>query len=286
MEKLSIGGIFAILLVLVVVVGGFSSVYTVDEGKRGVITRNGALTGTAEPGMGFKMPFVDSVNEISIQSQTRTYGERSAYSRDQQSATMGFSVTYHIPAGKVVDVYQKYRDIEGLNAAVVDRLSLGRLETVFGQFNAESAIQKREQLVAALRKAITDSIPDGIVVIDGVEVEDISFSKAYDEKIESRMAEEIEVTKRQQSWEKEKIDADITKTRADAAAYEKEAMAKAEAASIRAKGLAEAEAINAKGKALRDNPALVDLTYAEQWNGVSPTTVVPNSSITGLNIGK
>lgn len=282
--EISIKGILGIFLVLILVAVGISSAYTVEEGSRGVITRNGAVIGTAEPGFAFKAPFVDSVNEISVQSQTRTYGERSAYSRDQQAATMGFSVTYHIPAGKVLDVYRKYHDVAGLNAAVVDRLALGRLETVFGQFNAESAIQKRAELVAALRKAISDSIPDGIVIIDGVEVEDISFSKAYDEKIESRMAEEIEVTKRQQSWEKEKIDADITKTRADAAAYEREKMANAEAASIRAKGLAEAEAINAKGKALRDNPALVDLTYAERWNGITPTTVVPNSSITGLNI--
>lgn len=284
--EISVKGILGIILVLVLAIAGFTSVYTVEEGARGVITRNGALIGTAEPGMDFKAPFVDDVQEISIQSQTRTYGERSAYSRDQQAATMGFSVTYHVPAGKVVDVFQKYRNIEGLNAAVVDRLALGRLETVFGQFNAESAIQKREQLVAALRKAISDSIPDGIVIIDGVEVEDISFSKAYDEKIESRMAEEIEVTKRQQSLEKEKIDSEITKTRADAAAYEREAMANAEASAIRSKGLAEAEAINAKGKALRDNPALVDLAYAEKWDGVSPTTVVPNSSITGLSIGK
>lgn len=282
--EISIKGILGIFLVLILVAVGISSAYTVEEGYRGVITRNGAVIGTAEPGFAFKAPFIDSVNEISVQSQTRTYGERSAYSRDQQAATMGFSVTYHIPAGKVLDVYRKYHDVEGLNAAVVDRLALGRLETVFGQFNAESAIQKRAELVAALRKAISDSIPDGIVVIDGVEVEDISFSKAYDEKIESRMAEEIEVTKRQQSWEKEKIDADITKTRADAAAYEREKMANAEAAAIKAKGLAEAEAINAKGKALRDNPALVELTYAERWNGITPTTVVPNSSITGLNI--
>lgn len=282
--EISIKGILGIFLVLVLVAAGISSGYTVDEGNRGVITRNGAVTGTAEPGLGWKTPFIDSVNEISVQSQTRTYGERSAYSRDQQAATMGFSVTYHIPSGKVLDVYRKYHDVAGLNAAVVDRLALGRLETVFGQFNAESAIQKRAELVLALRKAISDSIPDGIVIIDGVEVEDISFSKAYDEKIESRMAEEIEVTKRQQSWEKEKIDADITRTRADAAAYEREKMANAEATSIRAKGLAEAETINAKGKALRDNPALVELTYAEKWNGITPTTVVPNSSITGLSI--
>jgi regulator of protease activity HflC (stomatin/prohibitin superfamily) len=32
--------------------------YTVDQGERGVILRNGAVVGTAEPGLHFKMPLI------------------------------------------------------------------------------------------------------------------------------------------------------------------------------------------------------------------------------------
>ena len=33
-----------------------SSWYTIDQGERGVILRNGAVVGTAEPGLNFKAP--------------------------------------------------------------------------------------------------------------------------------------------------------------------------------------------------------------------------------------
>ena len=51
-------------LVGLTVLGG--SWYTVDSGYRGVQTRNGAVTGVAEPGLGFKMPLIDKVIDIVI----------------------------------------------------------------------------------------------------------------------------------------------------------------------------------------------------------------------------
>jgi hypothetical protein len=50
-------------LAALTVIGG--SWYTVGEGYRGVQLRNGAVVGTAEPGLGFKMPVIDSVVDIS-----------------------------------------------------------------------------------------------------------------------------------------------------------------------------------------------------------------------------
>lgn len=282
--EISIKGILGILLVLVLVAAGISSGYTIDEGERGVILRNGKAVGTAEPGLGWKTPFITSVQTIDITTQKQQYNPFNAISGDQQKATMSVSISYHVPADKVLLVYQKYGSISNLQSAVIDRLTRGKLTVIFGQYTAESAVKQGEKLASDLQKAITSEIPNGVVVIDGVNIEGISYSDEYNQRIESRQAEEIEVTKRQKSLEKERIDKEITQTKADATAYEREALANADAAAIKAKGLAEAEAINAKGKALRDNPALVDLTYAEKWNGITPTTVVPNSSITGLNI--
>ena len=64
------GGIAALVgIVALTVVGG--SWYTVGEGYRGVALRNGAVVGTSEPGLGFKMPIIDSVVDISVQSQAQ-----------------------------------------------------------------------------------------------------------------------------------------------------------------------------------------------------------------------
>jgi regulator of protease activity HflC (stomatin/prohibitin superfamily) len=68
-------------LTALTVLGG--SWYTVGEGYRGVALRNGAVIGTSEPGLGFKMPIIDSVVDISVQSQARQYENMLSYSRGE-----------------------------------------------------------------------------------------------------------------------------------------------------------------------------------------------------------
>ena len=41
---------------LALVMVALSSWYTVDQGERGVVLRNGAVVSEAEPGLGFKIP--------------------------------------------------------------------------------------------------------------------------------------------------------------------------------------------------------------------------------------
>ena len=46
----------------------FGSWYTIDQRERGVILRNGRLIGTATPGLGFKLPLVDNVVKVSLET--------------------------------------------------------------------------------------------------------------------------------------------------------------------------------------------------------------------------
>ena len=62
----AIAGVIVLLLVL-------GSWYTVDQTERGVLLRNGAVVGTAQPGLGFKMPVMDSVEKISVRTATYTW---------------------------------------------------------------------------------------------------------------------------------------------------------------------------------------------------------------------
>lgn len=276
--KMVVGSIIG-LIALSAVIG---SAYVIDEGKRGVVLRNGAFVEVVEPGLHFKYPFVDDVKEIDVRTQSRLFPKKSAYTSDQQTADMAFSIAYRIPVDKVLEVYQKYGTIEVFQAKVIDRVAMGQIENVFGQYTAEKAIKGRADLVKAYQEAVTANVV--IAEIESVQVEDIEFSKDYEDNISKRMAAEVQVLERTQNLEKERIEKQIRQQQTDAEAYNKERMAEADAKAIRSKGLAEAEAITAKGKALRDNPSLVDLAYAEKWNGVTPITVVPNSSITGLNV--
>ena len=60
----AIGGAVVIGLTALTILGG--SWYTVDQGERGVMLRNGAITGVSEPGLGFKLPIIDRVVDIDV----------------------------------------------------------------------------------------------------------------------------------------------------------------------------------------------------------------------------
>jgi regulator of protease activity HflC (stomatin/prohibitin superfamily) len=270
--------VIAGVLALVTVLGIFGSFYTVEQTERGVLLRNGALVEVVEPGLSFKIPFIDKVETISLQSMTTSYEGLDAYSKDQQPAKLTVSVSWHVNAGEVQSVYTKYKTLDSLVNRVVSRQVPTQVENVFGQFNAVSAVQQRVTLVADLQKAIRASVGTD-VVIDSVQLENIDFSNKYEAAIADRMDAEVKVKTKDQELQKEKIEAQITVTKAQATADSTLANARATATATRIQGDAEADAIRAKAKALAENASLVELTKAERWNGQLPTTMLPNAAL-------
>ncbi|MGF9566524.1 prohibitin family protein [Neorhizobium sp. BT27B] len=272
----------------------FGSWYTIDQGERGVVLRYGAIAGTAEPGLGFKLPIIDSIVRISVQSQAAIYSNMDAYSRDQQPATMKLSVNYRIQVDQVATVYEQFGSEAGLLSRLVERRVFEESKTVFGRFNAVTAIQERGRLNQEIADAIQAGVK-GPVIVDSVQIENIDFSDAYEASIEQRMLAEVEVQRLRQNAEREKVQAEITVTRANANADARRAdaqaqadavrlQAQADAEAIRVRGEAEADAIKARGDALKDNPGLVSLTQAERWNGQLPTTMVPNGAVPMIDV--
>jgi regulator of protease activity HflC (stomatin/prohibitin superfamily) len=268
---MGVGGAVVAGLIALTVVGG--SFYTVDQGERGVILRNGAVVGTAEPGLGFKLPIVDSVREINVQTQARVYEKVMVYSRDQQNANLQVSVNYRLATDQVEKIYSEFGGQDGIVSRLLDRQVPEEVKNVFGKFNAVTAIQERERLSREVQESIQKAASNTMMIVESVQIENIDFSDAYEQSIEQRMLAEVEVQKVQQNAEREKVQAEIAVIQA-----------KAEADAVKLKGDAEAHAINARGKALRDNPSLVELVQAEKWDGKLPTTMVPGQTVPFINV--
>ncbi len=279
---LSIAGAIAVLLGITII---FGSWYTIDQGERGVVLRNGRIIGTASPGLGFKMPLIDSVVRISVQSQLLKYDKQSTYSRDQQTAEIRLSVSIRATESNVDDLYAQYGGLQGAIDRLISPKVYEELKTVFGQYNAVTAIQERARLNTDVRNAITKAA-QGLVTIENVQIENIDFSDAYEKSIEQRMLAEVEVQKIRQNAEREKVSAEITVTQATAQANAVRQRAQAEAEAIKLRGEAEAAAISARGKALGDNPHLVTLVQAERWDGKLPVTMVPGGAVPMITVGK
>jgi regulator of protease activity HflC (stomatin/prohibitin superfamily) len=276
---------FAIAAALLALVTLMGSWYTVDETERGVLLRNGALVKVVEPGLSFKIPFIETVKFISVQSNATTYQGLQAYSKDQQTATLNVSVSWHVLPAEVDKVYMQYQDLDGLVSRLISRQVPTQVENVFGQYNAVSAVQNRGKFVNDVTRAIKEAIA-GPVVIDGVQIENIDFSDDYERSIALRMKAEVEVKTREQMLATEQVEAQIVVTRAQAEADSRVAQAKADAEATRLRGEAEADAIKAKTLALSSNPALIELTKAERWDGKLPTTMLPNDALPFIEAGK
>jgi len=278
-----IAAIFAVIIAIFGITALLGSWYTVDQGERGVMLRNGAIIGTAEPGLGFKMPIIEKVVDIDVRTQAKVYENILAYSRDQQTAGLTVSVNFRVPADAVATVYEEYGSVGGLASRLLDRKVMDETKNIFGQFNAVTAIQDRSRLVAEVQMRIQEAVV-GPIIIESVQIENIDFSDAYENSIEQRMLAEVEVQKVRQNAEREKVQAEIKVIQAEATAKARVAQAKAEAEAITLKGNAEAEAINARGKALKDNPSLIDLVSAERWDGKLPTTMVPSAAVPFVSV--
>lgn len=256
--------------------------YTVDQGERAVLLRNGAYVATVGPGLHFKAPWIDEARTISVQTQTRSYEKVNSYSADQQPADINVSVTFHADPDRVDALYARFGSptIPAVTTRLIDPHVNQELKVVFGRYTAVKAIQDRAGLNTDAFNAIKASLAGNPeIVLESVQIENIEFSQQYVQSIEARMQAEIEVQRIQQQYQQQEVQARITVVNAQAAADARVATAKAEAQAIQLRGEAEASAIRARGEALKQNPDLVALTSAEKWNGVLPTTMVPGGAM-------
>ncbi|HET8984224.1 MAG TPA: prohibitin family protein [Trueperaceae bacterium] len=274
------------IVAIVVAAIAFGSFFTIDQGYRGVVLRLGAFARVADPGLGLKLPFIDRVVRIRVQTNSKVYDRMEAYSRDQQLAELRLSVTYRIVPEMVNEVYSQFGSEDGLVSRLIDRRVNELAKTVFGRFNAVEAIQMRGSLNQQVSDSIIAVIDQNVVVIESVQIEDIAFSSAYEQSVEARMMAEVEVQRRTQELEQQRIQAQIVVTQAQGAADARVAEARAQAEATILAGDAEASAIRVKGEALRDNPQLIALITAENWNGVLPTTMLPGGTIPFIDLGQ
>src|ERR1700731_5386630 len=158
----------AVVVALFIALGSW---YTVDQTERGVVLRNGAVIGTAQPGLGFKLPLFDSVEKVSVRTTTYTWDKMNSYSYDQQPADLKISVTLRAAPEKVADLYAKFGRLDAAVNQVVSPVVNQQVKVVFGRYTAVKAIQDRGALNSAIKDAITDTLKsDSMIIVESVQL--------------------------------------------------------------------------------------------------------------------
>lgn len=273
---LIVGG--SIIALIFCVITAFLGVFKIDETERGVITRYGKFSHIAQPGLNFRLPWVDGLQRIDVKESNPKFHDMEMYSADQQLAKIDASVVLSpkTDVDSLKQIYIRYGTVDNAIKVVFGPVVPAELKVVFGRYTAQKAIQDRERLNVDAKEGVIISLGEkSLFNVIRVPIEDIEYSKEYVKSVEQRMMAEVEVLKVRQNWEKEKVSADIIRTQADANAYQ-----------IEAKGKAEAAAIDLMGQALAKNPKYVEKLIAEKWNGGLPNTMVPGAGVPMITLPK
>jgi len=257
------------LAVLLVAMAVFASFFTVQQYERAVVTTWGKFTHTAEPGLNWKIPFVQSAYPIRTDIRTLTPAEPkgvNTYTVDNQEVDIYFNLFYRVPSQNVAFIYENAQDYkERLYNIAVDRL-----KSEMGKVSVAHVAEQRGAIRERIRQVLQhDAKVLGVDVTD-FQLTNIEYTKGFKTAVEQAVVARQMIETREREAAQEKQVAERNRTKAQGEADAMLARAQAEAKSIQLRGEAEAAAIRAQAEALRQNAGLVELRKAEKWNGALP----------------
>lgn len=275
-----VAGAVALVLILLF----FMSYFTVQQYERGIVKTWGKVAYVADPGIGFKVPFVQSVtylrtDVLSMQPVKKV----NTYTADNQEIDILFTVFYRLPIDKVAFVYENAQDYQ----ARLLNIAEDRLKAEMGKIKLEHFAENRGKTRDVVRDTVKrDALVLGVEVTD-FQLTDVDYTKAFRMAVEQASVQKAGVETRE--WERQQAEkaALTAKVKAEGEANAARETAKgkadaivsvatAEARAIQMRGEAEAKAIRAQAEALQQNQKLVELRKAEKWDGKLPVQFLSN----------
>jgi regulator of protease activity HflC (stomatin/prohibitin superfamily) len=264
-------------------IGLFGSIYTVNEGHVGIVKRFSEARSQVSPGLHFKVPLIDSVEEIEV--RTRKNEEKMASStKEQMPVTVVVSVNWTVEKSAALELFRQYGGLSQFEQRILDPRFRSATKGVIPKFSAEQLIQDRASTIQLIERNLIEEMKDFPVVVDNIQIENIGLPQKYINSIETKQTEKNLADAEKHKLARQNLLAQQDVNTAKAKADGINLVAIAEAESIRIKGLAEAEAITAKAKALGNNPLIIKLTEAQNWDGKLPATILGSGNMPILDM--
>lgn len=159
-------GIVALLLLLLVIVIGYSSVFTVDMTEQALVVRLGdPVRVVTEPGLHFKTPFIDTVIDIDKRILDLENPAQELIASDQKRLVVDAFARYRIK--NALRFYQSIGSIQAANIQLTTLLNAS-LRRVLGEVTLIQVVRdEREALMARIRDQLDKEAGGyGIQVID------------------------------------------------------------------------------------------------------------------------
>jgi len=289
---------FFIIVSLLVVVNG--SWYKVDQTERANIRRFGVAiySKPVQPGLHFKIPFIDTVDKIQISLKTLHIPPFDVTTIDNQKITLDENFNYTISDDKVYHVmYEIGRagnsDIDSQVVPVVK----DRTGRIFSGQNMTTVNANRQAIQAEIEKAVSKSVEDLFgIQPHSLQIAGITPSSAFmasnEEAVKAKNAAvAAENTKKTRQFEADQI---VIKAKGDADSAIEAARGRSESTLLEAQANKTRQVLEGEGLEARlaaeIKPFGTPEKYVEylkakatlNWNGQQPQIVAGSGSATNL----
>ena len=299
-------GIAVVALVIGLLLGGLSFFTTIPTGHTGIVTLFGKVEDyTLQSGIHTVNPFA-RVIEMDNRVQKQTI-ELSCFSSDIQEVKCSYTLNYQISKENAQEIYKSIGK-DYYDTAISPNIAES-VKTIVAHYNAEELVANRDKLASEIEALLKQKLTDYYIEVVSTAVEDLDFTDAFTNAVESKQVAVQNKLKAQTEQEQKTMEAKQTAERAKIQAEaDKEiarikAEADAEASRINAEADLKVQQINAdateyvgqkesaKNKAISESltDELLRYYFITQWNGEYPDYYVGSdniSTIVGLPTGQ
>ncbi|MFC1989909.1 prohibitin family protein [Chloroflexota bacterium] len=272
----SIGSIIGVVLIVISIIAG--SFTTIPAGYRGVVIRFSAITGgILNEGLQTKLPFIDSVVKMSVQTEKYETGAASA-SRDLQDVNTTIALNWRLDPSMAAEVYRT------LGLEFIDRIAAPAVQETIKQvtakYIAEDLILKRETVKDEIQENLSNRLLQRGIITETVSITEFRFSSTFVAAIEAKVAAEQAVWEARNKLERVKVEAEQRKAEAIGEADARIAKAEGEAEYIRVVTDAQVAANNAIAESL--TPQVLQYILLDRLGEDIKVMVIPSGQ--GLDL--
>ncbi|MBA2253986.1 MAG: prohibitin family protein [Chloroflexi bacterium] len=241
-----IGSVAAVILGIFLL-----SIRIVPAGSVGVVKHWQTVDDNeASPGISLQIPFATDIVVVDTRVQAIPFERLGAASREYQDVFLTGVLNIHVAPQFASDIYQNigldYRD------KVVIPFYANIVKEIVPQFGVAEVLPQREQIrIRTVEKLKAKLEPLGIIV-DDVALANVDFNDAYNQAIQNKQVQELQVATERNILEQRKVQAEQAKAAASGEAQAQVERAKGDAESVRLHAQAEADANRLIGASLTE----------------------------------
>lgn len=228
----------------------------VPPGHAGVVFNrmSGMEKKSLPPGLQFIVPFLQVVYMHDVRTQSLPLANEEAVSSDQQVVHTDVTVNFHPRQNELAALYQEVGfDYTSKIVAPVVREAL---KAEIAKHKVDNLLANRERVSQSIRDYVTNKLGERHIDMELISLTNLRFSPEYQAAVEAKQVALQQAEAKRNEWQKAKVEADITRTQADAEAYK----------------------ISATQKALGSSPDYIKLEAVRKLNPNADIVYLPHGS--------